>query len=95
MIVFPVCVCICMYVYVLAGMLKAGTLTIDSWLSGFESLGYNRDHEANQTARGSPWSLVPVFTSLLLIAGISKAIPGKESFYTCLFSPFFGLKIYF
>lgn len=87
-----VCVYICIYVNVLAGVLKVGTLITDSWLSGFESLSYNRDHEANQTTRGSPWSLVPVFTSSLMIGGISKAIPGKESLYSRLFSHVFLLK---
>lgn len=68
--VFSVCVCVYIFIYVnvLAGVLMAGVL----WLSGFESLSYNRHHEANQTTRGSPQGLVPVFTSLFQIAGISK-----------------------
>lgn len=87
MVVFSLCVYIYAYICVcMAGMLKAGTLTTDSWISDFESQSYNRDHEANQTSRAFLQSLDPAFTSLMLIAGISKAIPEKEALYTRLFS---------
>jgi len=50
-----VCGCfvyMCVYIYVCTGKDVKGTLTIDCWLSGFESLSYNRNDDANQTARG-------------------------------------------
>lgn len=87
------CVCIYIHIYVRTGRGAKGTLIIDCWLSVFESLSYNRDDNANQTARGHIQSLVSDFTYMLLIAGNSKAIPGKESLYTCPVSHIICLKI--
>lgn len=70
-------VVLCVYLYVCTNRDVKGTLIIDCWLSGFESLSYKRDYDANQTAKGHMQSLVSDFTYILLIAGNSKAILRK------------------
>lgn len=85
-------ICISVYIWVCTGGDVKGRLTIDCWLSGFESLSYNGDNDANETARGHLQSLVSDFTYILLIAGDSKAIPRKESLCVCPVSHDFLLK---
>lgn len=90
------CVCVYMRICVCTGRDVEERYTDNRQvLIWFWVISYNRDHDANLTARESPLNLVPVFTSSVLIAGISEATPGKESVYTLLFSHVFCLKICF